>query len=83
MTLQLSPELTAAVQSFLAGGRYKDEADVVRRALAELKRSESDVADIEAGFAEDAQRLSQPARDVVHSARSRLHGRLGSASTRL
>jgi predicted transcriptional regulator len=75
MTLQLSPELTAAVQGFLAGGRYKDEADVLRRALAELKRSESDVADIEAGFAEDAQGLSQPARDIVGRARNRLEGR--------
>jgi Arc/MetJ-type ribon-helix-helix transcriptional regulator len=74
MPLQVTPEITATIQGFLAGGRYKDEAEVLRRALAELKRSEDDLAEIEAGIEDDAAGRTEPARDVVRRARMRLEG---------
>jgi len=48
MSFQLTPELTAAIQTFLVGGRYKDEEEVLREALAELRHREN-VAAIQKG----------------------------------
>jgi Arc/MetJ-type ribon-helix-helix transcriptional regulator len=74
MTLQVPPELVATVQGFLDGGRYKDEVDVLSRALAELKRSEDDLADIQAGMDDEAAGRVESARDVVDRARRSLDG---------
>lgn len=74
MTLQVTPEITATIQGFLAGGRYKDETEVLRRALAELKRSEDDLAEIEAGMEDEAAGRMDSARDVIQRARARLDG---------
>jgi len=49
MSLQLPSDLTSTIQSFLAGGRYENEVDVVRVALASLKRDE-DLAAIQKGI---------------------------------
>jgi antitoxin ParD1/3/4 len=49
MSFQLTPELTAAIQTFLVGGRYEDEAEVLREALAELRHREN-VAAIQEGI---------------------------------
>ena len=50
MNLQLPADLTATVQSFLAGGRYADEEAVLREALAVLKHQDEDLAAINAGI---------------------------------
>lgn len=75
MTLQVPPELMAKVRSFLADGRYRDEVEVLTRALGELQRSEADLADIRAGFEDEAAGRMEPARDVVSRAKQRLEGR--------
>ena len=49
MSLQLPADLTSTIQSFLVGGRYENEVEVVRNALASLKRDE-DLAAIQAGI---------------------------------
>jgi putative addiction module CopG family antidote len=54
MSLQLTPELTATVQSFLAGGRYKNDEEVLREALAALRQQEDDFAEIVAGIEDEA-----------------------------
>lgn len=48
MSFQLTPELTATIQGFLVSGRYKDETEVLCRALAALRHSEN-VAAIQEG----------------------------------
>jgi Arc/MetJ-type ribon-helix-helix transcriptional regulator len=48
MSLQLTPELAATVQGFLAGGRYKDDEDVLREALVALQYKEN-IAGIQEG----------------------------------
>ncbi|HMO85419.1 MAG TPA: hypothetical protein PKC18_10920 [Lacipirellulaceae bacterium] len=68
------PELAATAQGFLADGRYKDETDVLRRAVGELKRSEDDLAEIEAGVTDEAAGLMEPARDVIQRAHAQLKG---------
>ena len=49
MSLQLPADLTSTIQSFLVGGRYENEVEVVRNALASLKRDE-DLAAIREGI---------------------------------
>lgn len=48
MTLQLPSDLSATVEAFLAGGRYKDEFEVLREALAALQHR-ANVAAIQEG----------------------------------
>ena len=48
MAVQLTPELSATVQGFLASGRYKSDEEVLRKALAALQYKEN-VAAIQEG----------------------------------
>lgn len=72
MTLQVPPELMERLKGFLAGGRYKDEVEVLSRALGELKRSEDDLAAIRAGFEDEAAGRIEPARAVIARAKEQL-----------
>ncbi len=49
MDLQLPSDIDTALQSFLVGGRYENEAEVLREALAMLKRRNGDLAAIQEG----------------------------------
>lgn len=52
MSMQLPADLNAAVQSFLVSGRYADEEEVLREALAVLRKRERDFAAIQEGVAD-------------------------------
>jgi len=49
MTLQLPPDVDLSIKSFLIDGRYASETDVLREALAALKRESEEVAAIQIG----------------------------------
>ncbi len=71
MSLHLPADLTSTIQSFLVGGRYENEVEVVRNALASLKRDE-DLAAIQAGIEDMNAGRVTPARIVLEQARQRL-----------
>ncbi len=52
MNIQVPADMTATVQSLIAGGNYKDEDAVLREALAILKKREDDIAAIKEGLAD-------------------------------
>jgi len=72
MSLQLPADLTATIQSFLVGGRYENEVEVVRNALTSLKRDE-DFAAIQAGIDDMNAGRVTPARTVLEQAKQRLN----------
>lgn len=75
MSLQLTPELAATVESFLVGGRYKDGEEVLREALAALQQREGDLADILEGIEDEAAGRTRPWSD----AKAELHAKYGMA----
>ena len=71
MDLQLPPDLQSAMQPFLAGGRYANEAELLRDALAALKRAQDDeLAAIRRGLEDEQAGRIFSARDVVAAAKS-------------
>ena len=50
MDLHLPADIDITVKSFLSDGRYGNEADVLREALAALKRRDQEIASIQAGI---------------------------------
>ncbi|MBI2825646.1 MAG: type II toxin-antitoxin system ParD family antitoxin [Planctomycetia bacterium] len=52
MAYQLSSDLVARIQAFLAGGQYATEEEVVRDALCALEQRQQDLAAIQAGVAD-------------------------------
>lgn len=76
MDLHLPTDITISIRAFLDEGRYGSEADVLRDALAALRRQQ-DLAAIRDGLADaDAGRVA-PARDVLAAARHRISGEDG------
>ncbi|MAT70564.1 MAG: hypothetical protein CMJ58_13685 [Planctomycetaceae bacterium] len=71
MDLQLPPDVTLSLQAFLDEGRYGSEADVLRDALAALRRQQ-DLAAIAEGAADAAAGRVTPARDTLSAARQRI-----------
>ncbi len=70
MDLQLPPDLQSAMQPFLVGGRYTDEAELLRDALAALKRAQDDdLAAIRRGIEDEKAGRLVSARDVVAKAK--------------
>jgi predicted transcriptional regulator len=49
MTLQLPPDIDSSVKAFLVDRRFADETEVLREALAALKRETAEVAAIQLG----------------------------------
>ncbi len=68
--MQLPTDIDAALKSFLVGGRFENEADVLREALAALKRRDEheDIVAIQEGIADEAAGRVTPARTVVEGA---------------
>lgn len=50
MSTDLPADIDSTIQSFLAGGRYQNEAEVLREALAALKYRDEDLEAIQAGI---------------------------------
>jgi predicted transcriptional regulator len=71
MSFQLTPELTATIQTFLVGGRYKDEEEVLREALAELRHREN-VAAIQKGVEDMEAGRVRPWSEVKEELRAKL-----------
>jgi predicted transcriptional regulator len=63
MSLQLPPELQSAMQPFLVGGRYADETELLRDALAALGRERS-VAEIQRGLDDVAAGRCRPIDEI-------------------
>jgi Arc/MetJ-type ribon-helix-helix transcriptional regulator len=49
MSLQVPADVESSVRAFVANGRFADESDVLRKAIAALEREELDVAAIQEG----------------------------------
>jgi putative addiction module CopG family antidote len=64
MSLQLTPELTATVQGFLAKGSYRTDEEVVREALVALQQRDRDLAEILEGIEDETAGRIQPWREV-------------------
>lgn len=71
MSLQLTPEIAAKVQRFLAEGRFKNEEEVLREALAALKRREEDLADIHEGIADMEAGRGRPLEEIDKEIRAK------------
>ncbi len=70
MDLQLPPDLQSAMQPFLVGGRYADETELLRDALAALKRAQDDdLAAIRCGMEDEKAGRLVSARDIVAKAK--------------
>ncbi|WP_428307420.1 ribbon-helix-helix domain-containing protein [Lacipirellula sp.] len=63
MSLQLPPELQSAMQPFLVAGRYTDETELLRDALAALSR-EREVAEIQLGLDDVAAGRYRPFEEI-------------------
>ena len=50
MSLQVPPDVESSVRDFMAKGRFADEGEVLRKAMAALKRHELDLAAIQEGI---------------------------------
>lgn len=50
MGLQIPADVESTVRAFVANGRFADEGDVLRRAMAALERQEADLAAIQEGI---------------------------------
>ncbi|MBA3480199.1 MAG: hypothetical protein H0T51_00155 [Pirellulales bacterium] len=49
MSLQVPADVESSVRAFVANGRFVDEGDVLRKAIAALERQELDAAAIQEG----------------------------------
>jgi len=72
MNLQLPADIDTAVQAFLVSGQYKNEAEVLRDALAVLRRRDEDWVAIQEGLADEAAGRLTPARTVLEQTKQRL-----------
>lgn len=71
MSLQLPPELQSAMRPILVGGRYADETELLRDALAALKRAQDDeIAAIQHGLEDEQAGRLVSARDVVAASKA-------------
>lgn len=70
MDLQLPPDLQSAMQPFLLSGSYANETEVLRDALAALKRQVDDRTAILRGIDDEAAGRVFSARDIVDEAKS-------------
>jgi len=73
MNLQLPSDIDTALQSFLVGGRYENEAEVLREALAMLKRRDGDLAAIQEGIEDEAVGRVRPFEEIDAEIRAK-HG---------
>jgi len=70
MNLQLPTDIDTALKSFLVGGRYENEVEVLREALTALKRRDEneDIIAIQEGIDDEAAGRVTPARTVIENA---------------
>lgn len=71
MSLEFTPDMSATIQGFLAGGLYKDETDVVREALVALKQREETLAEIMEGIEDEAAGRTRPWAEVKAELRAK------------
>ncbi|HEX6961339.1 MAG TPA: type II toxin-antitoxin system ParD family antitoxin [Lacipirellula sp.] len=64
MNLQVPADIEASVRAFVASGRYGDEVEVLRKALAVLDHYEQDVAAIQEGIDDMEAGRYRPWEDV-------------------
>ena len=75
MPLQLTPELAHTVQGFLNAGRFQNDEEVLREALAALRRQEDELAEILEGIEDETAGRTRPWAEV----KTELHAKYGMA----
>ncbi|NOY42149.1 MAG: hypothetical protein GXP26_09975 [Planctomycetes bacterium] len=76
MNLQLPADIDTTLKSFLAGGRYENEVEVLREALATLKHRDVDIAAIQKGIDDEEAGRIRPFEEIDAELRAK-HGFLG------
>ncbi len=73
MHLQLPTDIDTTLKSFLAGGQYANEVEILREALTVLKQRDKnkDVIAIQEGFQDEADGRLMSARTVLECAKQR------------
>lgn len=64
MSLQVPADVESSIRAFVANGRFADESDVLRKAMAALERQELDFAAIQQGIDDYAAGRVRPWKEV-------------------